>query len=444
MRNLLVLLGLAILAGGCIKVTPTYTKLPPGIYRATLQLTPNPIFPNPEGRPLPEKVDLEFEEATEGELPFTFEVTYEDDTTFHIDIFNGVERIRVPAENIQFGHTRVNVRDTIRIDFPVYDSYISAYFEENIIEGVWVVNYRENYRIPFTAYHGRDHRFTNLRKPPVADLSGTWEVAISSDEGPEPAIAEFVQEGNHLTGTFRTEKGDYRYLEGTVQADKMYLSVFDGSHAFLFEAKLRPDSTLYGTFRSGRHYLETWTARRNPDFELTDPDSLTTYIAGGEPLTFTFPDTEGNMISLDDERFSGKVKLVQIMGTWCPNCRDETNFLMEYLKNNPNEDLAVIALGFERYREEETALRSLRRYQDNVDLPYPLLWGGYYDNREAARQLPQLDRVLSYPTLLFVDRNNQVRRIHTGFNGPATSKYAEFKTNFERTVRELLAEGDPT
>jgi thiol-disulfide isomerase/thioredoxin len=442
MRHILFLLALALSAGSCIKVTPTYSKIPPGMYRATLQLTPNPIIPNPEGRPLPEKMNLEFEEATEGELPFNMEVTYETDSTFHIDIINGEERIRVPAEHIQFGHTRANVRDTIRIDFPVFDTYISAYFEENVIEGVWVVNYRENYRIPFTAYQGQDHRFTNLRKPPVADLSGTWEVSISGEEGPEPAIAEFEQDGNHLTGTFRTEMGDYRYLEGTVQADKMYLSVFDGSHAFLFEAKLRPDSTLVGTFRSGRHYYETWTARRNPDFQLADPDSLTTFIAGGEPLSFTFPDTDGNMVSLDDPQFSGKVKLVQIMGSWCPNCRDEANFLIDYVNNNPDKDVVVLALGFERYREEETALRSLRRYREKMNLPYPLLWGGYYDKREAAQQLPQLDRVLSYPTLLFVDRNNQVRRIYTGFNGPATSKYAEFKERFERTVDELLAEGE--
>lgn len=441
MRHILFLLALALTAGSCIKVTPTYSKIPPGMYRATLQLVPNPIIPNPEGRPLPEKMNLEFEEATDGELPFNMEVTYENDSTFHIDIINGEERIRVPAEHIQFGHTRENIRDTIRIDFPVFDTYISAYFEENIIEGVWVVNYRENYRIPFTAYHGKDHRFTNLRKPPVADLSGTWEVTIG-DEEPAPAIAEFVQNGNELTGTFRTEEGDYRYLEGTVQADKMYLSVFDGSHAFLFEAKLLPDSTLTGTFRSGRHYYEPWTARRNPGFKLADPDSLTSFIAGGEPLSFTFPNTDGDMVSLDDPEFSGKVKLVQIMGTWCPNCRDEANFLIDYVNNNPNEDLVVIALGFERYREEETALRSLRRYREKMKLPYLLLWGGYYDKQEAAQQLPQLDRVLSYPTLLFVDRNNQVRRIHTGFNGPATSNHKEFLASFERTIEELLAEGD--
>ena len=35
-----------------------------------------------------------------------------------------------------------------------------------------------------------------------------------------------------------TETGDYRYLDGVVSGSKMYLSAFDGAHAFLFNKKM--------------------------------------------------------------------------------------------------------------------------------------------------------------------------------------------------------------
>ncbi len=430
-----------LLLSGCFSFENTYTKIPPGPYRAVLKLDVNPVSLNPKGEPLPDKLNLEFEEVTAGELPFNFEVTYTDDTTFHIDIINGTERIRVPAEHITFGRSPGLARDTFRIDFPVYDSYITGYYEENILEGFWVVNYRDQYRIPFVARHGQDYRFTQLRKAPVMDVSGEWEVTFGDeDEEPYKALAEFEQQGNDLRGTFRTETGDYRFLEGTVQADKLYLSVFDGSHAYLFEAKIRPDGTLTGSYRSGQHYRTVWEARRNPDFKLADPDSLTALKPGIGQLRFAFPTADGDTISLDDERFAGKVKLIQIMGTWCPNCRDESVFLQEYLAANPSEDLAVIALAFERYRDTARAREALRRYQREMNIDYPVLLAGYYDKADASAALPALSRIISYPTLLFVDRDNRVRLIHTGFNGPATSRYPAFKEHFEQTVSQLLAE----
>ena len=434
---------LALLAVGitaCTFVQPRYAAVPPGPYRGILELEYNPIVPNPKGAPIPEKVDLEFDEVTEGVLPFNFDVVYETDTTLRIEIHNGEETITVPSKDIIWGRDQQAGRDTIRINFPVYDSYISAYHEENVMEGVWIKNYSDA-RIPFKAYFGKDHRFTTLRKEPVADVSGSWAVTFGKPgEEPYPGIAEFRQNGNYLTGTFRTETGDYRYLEGTVQADRLYLSVFDGSHAFLFEARILDDgAALEGTFRSGRAYLTGWTARRDADAELADPDAMTQLVAD-EPLAFAFPTVRGDTVTLNDKEFFGKPKLISIFGTWCPNCRDEADFLKDYLANNDTGDLQVIGLAFERYGPDDDRSRAaLRRYADNLDIDWPLLLAGSSDKEEAGRALPMLNRVISYPTMLFVDRDNRVRRIHTGFNGPATSKYAEFKTSFDRSIQELLA-----
>ena len=442
MPRLFLLLSAFALAGlvtACVFVQDRYPTLPPGPYRAVLELEYQPVVPNPKGQPLAEKTNLEFDDVTQGVLPFNLEVIYENDTTFRIDMINGDEVITVPARNIQAGWDQRAGRDTLRIDFPVYDTHISAYYEENIIEGVWVVHYRDNYRIPFKAYFGKRHRFTTLQKTPVADISGKWAVMFGKDkEEPYPGIAEFTQNGNDLRGTFRTETGDYRFLHGTVQGDKAYLSVFDGSHAFLFEALIKDDGTLSGTFRSGRHYITNWTGKRDDNFTLKSPDALTA-MKEEVPLSFRFPTADGDTISLNDAAYNGKPKLIKIMGTWCPNCREEADFLKEYLAENDVKDLEVIALAFERYgADDERSREALRKYKSEMNVPWPVLLAGPNDKGAAGDALPMLNKIISYPTLLFVDRNNMVRRIHTGFNGKATSKWEDFKKGFDVSVKELI------
>lgn len=438
MRILLAFIYLLILSN-CTFVQERYPSLPPGPYRAVLKLEDNFSSPNPKGKPLPEKMNLEFEEVTDGELPFTFQVTYENDSLFHIDITNGDEQMRIPSQDIYYGRDLVQGRDTLRIDFPIYDSYIAAYHEVGVIEGVWVVNYRDQYRIPFVAEFGKDHRFTQLRKTPAADLSGKWAMIFTDDNNEYPGLAEFTQEGNLLKGTIRTEVGDYRYLEGTVQDKKLYLSVFDGSHAFLFEGLIKDDGSLQGSFRSGRHYIATFTANRDDKFQLADPNSLTR-LQSDEPFNFRFPDAEGKVFSLGDPAFKGKVKIIQIMGTWCPNCYDETSFLKDFRQENPTEDLAFISLAFERYGpDDERSKAAIRGYEERMQLGWPILLAGSSDKKAASQALPMLSEILSFPTLLLVNQNNQIVDIHTGFNGPATSVYAQFKSDFTEKVNSLLA-----
>ncbi|MBK7407596.1 MAG: TlpA family protein disulfide reductase [Saprospirales bacterium] len=424
-----------LLQTSCLVVEHPHAAIAPGRWRGVLKLTQGPLAPPDES----EFANIQFEEVTEGELPFLFDVVYDDDTHFHLEILNGEERLRV--DHIQFGRDPSTAKDTILIDFPVYDSYIKALHENDVIEGEWVINFRDNYRIPFIAHFGRGYRFTELKKAPVMDLTGKWEVAFEVDtEEPYPAIGEFKQDGNALTGTFLTETGDYRYLEGTVQADKFYLSCFDGAHAFLFEGKILADSTLVGSFRSGTQYQTVWEGKRNPDFQLRDADSITMARDGAQVVNLQLEDPFGKVVSINDPEFAGKVKVIQIMGTWCPNCRDETAFLREYVSTHPNEDFAVIGVAFERYQEKEKAMNALRRYVENLQLPYPILLAGLKDQATAESVFPMLPRINAYPTMLFLDRQNRIRRIHTGFSGPATSEYAAFQADFDQYLQTLLAE----
>lgn len=430
-----------VLYESCITADQTFSALPPGRWRAVLKLESQYVSPNPKGRPLPDKVNVKFEDVVPGELPFNFDVVYENDTTFRIEIINGEERLVVPAEDIAFGRSKSRARDTIRIDFPLYGSYIRANYAGNVIEGEWVVTTRQNYSIPFVAHHGKNYRFSTVKKEPIADLSGKWEATFGLDEDkPYPAIGEFKQTGNLLLGTFLTETGDYRFLEGLVLENKFWLSCFDGSHAFLFEGKIQDDGTLSGAFYSGKHYRTTWEAKRNDDARLTPADSLTFLKPGFDRFTFSFKNPEGKLISPDDPSYNGKVKIIQIMGTWCPNCRDETMFLVDYLNNKKTPELAVIALAFEKYSDESKAMDALRKYKARLNIPYEIALAGYADKEEASKALPMLNQVLAYPTMIILDKKNRVRRIHTGFSGPATSEFEDFKSEFEAFISTLCQE----
>ncbi len=427
---LLIALTLSLFTG-CVEADHEFSKLAPGVWRATLTLE-DKVSINAGDDDMPVLQD-------NIELPFTFEVKYATRDSFYIELINGEERIIV--DDIFYGRDMAVAKDTVLIKFPVFDTYIKAIYVENVLQGEWVVNYREKYRIPFVAYHGQSHRFKNDGTAPDQDISGRWRTLFDKDTEDEyPAIGVFEQDGNQLSGTFLTETGDYRYLDGQVRKNKFSLSCFDGSHAFLFHGKVMDDGELLGTFFSGSHYKGLFESVRDDDYELSSPFDLTSPVNIQEPLSFSFPNGNGDMVSLADPQYDGKVKIVKIMGTWCPNCKDQTNYLIDYLKEGQPDDVEVIALSFERYRDKDKGLAAIRTFQSRFEVPYPVLYGGYYDKAEASKKIPQISKILSYPTLLFVDKNNLIRRVHTGFAGPATEEYKIFNREFKKIVKELREE----
>lgn len=414
-----------------------FNVIAPGPWRSVLLLNGKKANPMRSKREFIKKGDeLTYEEVTAGELPFIFNVVYTSPDSFYLEVINGDEVLIV--DDISYGHDRVKGEDTIRIEFPIYNSYIKAVFEDKVIEGNWFDRNRENYSIPFVAKQGQSHRFTTLRKEPVMDVSGRWEVEFGTEtDEPYSAIGEFKQDGNKLSGTFLTETGDYRYLAGTIQKDKIYLSTFDGSHAFLFEAKIMEDKSLMGIFQSGKHYKTNWKATKNDDAKLGSAYELTYLKKGYNTFDFAFKDVDGNMVSSKDERFKGKAKIIQIFGTWCPNCRDETNFLVPFYNKEKPKNVEIIGLAFEKSRDFKTASNTVKTYIDKMNVPYPMLIAGYAKKSEASEALPMLNAVISYPTIIFIDKNDKVVKIHTGFNGPATSQYDEFVKEFEEIIETL-------
>ncbi|MEM9363679.1 MAG: TlpA disulfide reductase family protein [Bacteroidota bacterium] len=364
------------------------------------------------------------------ELPFTFTLSKLEGDQFQMKMYNADEEVLVDEITLS--------QDSIRIQMPVFEGYISGTYTENEIKGSFVKESLDRV-VPFVAYHGKRDRF-EIDEEPIENISGIWETYFDPGTDCEYAAKGlFVQEGNKIEGTFRTTTGDYRYLEGVVNGDSLKLSTFDGAHAFLFTAKITKDS-LEGVFYSGNHSQEKFIAKRNEAFELPDANSLTFLKEGYDSLDFAFPDGEGAMISLKDAQFENKPVVVQIMGSWCPNCLDETKFYVNYLEENPDLDIQFLGLAFEYAKTEESAWKSINRLKDRISVPYPILLAQYgtSNKRLANEKLPMLNHVLSYPTTIFIDREGAVKKIHTGFNGPATGKkYKEYIQEFEKTIKEL-------
>lgn len=381
----------------------------------------------------PWRLDLDLK----GELlPVVFDLDH-DSSGWSMVVHNGEERILIRDIELH--------NDTLHVRMPLYDSEFRGIVKnDSLIAGAWH-NYLKgpDYQIPFVAHAGLRPRFDGDTSAAIS-VNGIWETHFSSGTNDAyDALGIFTQHGAHVSGTFGTETGDYRFLDGIATGDSMKLSCFDGSHAFLFTAALRHDS-LVGRYWSGIHWQEPWVAVRNPDYRLRDPDSLTFLREGYTMADFSFPSIDGPMVSVKDSAHAGKVLMVQIMGSWCPNCVDETRLLDEMYAEYRDRGLGVIAVAFEKYDDPKKAVSQLKRFRDNLEVKYDIVYAGHANKEEASAKLPFLDHVMSYPTCIFIDRKGLVRRIRTGFYGPGTGDhYTNYRRNLRSFLEQLLAEPGP-
>ena len=362
------------------------------------------------------------------QLPMQFEVKEKS-----LDVLNARERISV--DEISYAG------DSVFIRMPVFDSEIRCIMKGDSLTGNFLNHARTSQNIiPFHAAYGKYEPLVNSFE--LKNFEGRWEVSFAGDDPPlNKAVGEFSQQRNHLTGTFLTPTGDYRYLEGYADGDRMYLSCFDGSHLFYFDAQMNADEIIEGNYYSGKHWHDTWKAFRNEQAALINPDSMTFLKKGYDKIAFTFPDADSNMVSLDDKKFQGKVIIVQIMGTWCPNCMDETEYLAPFYKKYKAKGVEIIGLDYERIPTLQTAKKNLARLKTRYDIDYTLLFAGTTDKEKREKTLPMLTAILSFPTTIFIDKKGRVRSIHTGFSGPATGIYFEkWKNDFNGLVEKLLSE----
>lgn len=377
---------------------------------------------------------LQLNDSTE--LPFNFEVKY-DMGIYTVDFINAEERISTNEIAIQ--------KDSVFIKMPVFDSEFRCVKKGDSLKGVWV-NYARQTKniIPFEAKYGKYYLFYNQSNYlKNIDITGRWETTFSPyTKDVSRALGIFKMKDVYLTGTFLTETGDYRFLQGEqCGLYKIALSCFDGSHAFLFTGEVKGDSIINGHFYSGAHHHETWVAKRNDNFQLRNPDSLTYLKPGFSKIDFNFKNLEGKNVSLQDEKFKNKVVIIQIMGSWCPNCMDETKFLAPFYDKYNSKGLEVVALAFERTDDFNKAVNNIQRSKTRFNAKYEFLITMKTGKDQASEALPMLNEVMAFPTTIYIDKKGVVRKIYTGFNGPATGDaHTKFVEDTTRFVEKLLAE----
>jgi peroxiredoxin len=336
--------------------------------------------------------------------------------------------------------------DSIFIKMPFFDSEFKAAFLPNgEIGGTWVRHLADNdVSIPFTAAYNVKERFKQHEKA-KSNITGRWSTHFAAHGRDSSfAVGEFKQKGNTVYGTFLTSTGDYRFLEGIVDGDTLKLSTFDGSHAYYFTAFINGGVLENGVFYAGiGDGKEGWTALRDDKAALPDEKTLATVKQGNERLDFSFPDLSGNKVSIHDKRFENKVVVITLMGSWCPNCMDETGFLSKWYKQNKSRGVEVIGLSYERTTDFEKSKKALEGFLKRFDVAYPVLITGVTpsDPQKSEKSLPQLTGIKGFPTTIFIDKKGNVREVHTGFNGPGTGEhYEEFKKEYNQLVDNLLAE----
>lgn len=409
----LLLLATALALAACSK--PANHELQPGSYRATLEL--------PGKKSVPFGLDVAQEE--------TGKVLY---------VINGDERIRL--DEVQATPGQLQAR------FPGYETILTAKATGDELTGDVALVHADGkvLALPFTAQLGETWRFYPDALPDNADFAGRWDVTFTDGGGRRtPGVAKFDQSFERVTGTVQMPADDQRYLAGEAHDEELRLSRFDGGAVVLYEAKLNAKGELVGETWSDRGGSQRFVATRNPDAAIAAA-ALASHLRNPEaPFTFAFEDLDGKTVSTSDPRFKDKVLLVTLAGSWCPNSHDEARLLVQLDRQYRSRGLEIVSLMFEQHADFRRAVAAVQRFRAAYGIGYPTLIAGLADKTKASAVLPSLDAVLAYPTAIFIDHAGRVRKIHTGFAGPATGVQHDLLVQeFTSTIESLLAEGRET
>ena len=346
-----------------------------------------------------------------------------------ITIINAEERIEVSQYRLS--------EDSASFALPVFGTTVDFYFTtQDSLRGFFRNQYRKGeYKVAFVGYKSK--KITPSQKEP--NIQSTYDVTMDKNEEAYKAIGILNSSHGRVTGTFLTETGDYRFLEGKkTSEDEFYLSCFDGSHLFYFSAAMEGDS-ITGKFYSGNHWNTTWNGVKDKSVSLVDPDSLTYLNRGETSVQFMGVDMNEDTTEFNSMDFN-QVSIIQILGTWCPNCMDETRYYSELAAKYGNQ-LNIIGLAFERPSDLSTQLENITLYQKELNVYYPVYLSGSASKSEASAMFSELNGISSFPTTLFIDKKGMVRKIHTGFYGPSTGDYyTDYVKETELFLDELIKE----
>lgn len=365
--------------------------------------------------------------------PFLFEVKKTSTDTATFTLINGDERVELSDATFH--------GDTLIVPIIAYDAVLKGFLNGNRIEGNFIKNYIENDPgVPFTAVYGVTERFATAAVTTNISIDGKWDVLFVNEGDTTRNVGIFKTNGNIITGSILTNSGDLRFLEGVYTNKGVQLSAFGGLSPYYLEFNFTADTLFEGTFYTARG-TTILIGSKNDEATLADAYSLAGLKPGYESLSFSLPDLNGNTISVSNEQYIGKVVIVSILGSWCPNCLDEMAYLSPWYEENKDRGVEILGIAFERKDDEAYAKKAIGQLKERYKTTYPILFGGAVGKESVASALPEVENFSSYPTTIFIDKQGKVRTIHTGFNGPATGLfYDEFIEEFNALVDSLLAE----
>jgi thiol-disulfide isomerase/thioredoxin len=374
------------------------------------------------------------------EIPFRFEIAG-DGADVQGFFFEGDRKVESTSGSFADGMLKLE-----------YD-HLNTTLEATLTDGQLVGSYK-NKRPNSRPQDIRMRRFTpvSLEGEEAPPLAGTWEMRRNADEISAPRDTRtwhvfLRQSGAEVSGSILRVDGDTGTLVGHWSKGKLVLSHFAGERPNLFEATLNPDGTLAVTLNGNAHYLvvRQSEARAKGIPEPPDPSRYTSVTDPTTPFQFSFPDLTGKIVSNTDPQFRGKVVIVSIGGSWCPNCHDEAPFLTEVYKDYHARGLEIVGLMFENDPDPKVSGPRVQAFMKRYGTPYPMLLAGTMTASPTTKTineaLPQVVNFGAYPTSIFLGRDGRVRSVHAGFASPATGEeHVRLKQELREIIERLLAE----
>jgi thiol-disulfide isomerase/thioredoxin len=355
--------------------------------------------------------------------------------------FNGDEHISSDSGQFESGH--------LVLDFPSYGRRVDVQLAaDGSLSGSYgpaaAGSTLRTY--PFSAR--RAPALRSIARVKAPSIEGLWIVPADSGKTGEKSWRFIVhQAGPAIRAAILRVDGDTGALTGSWQDGKFVLSHFDGARPLLLEVAPAPDKTLSILLRNSNGTNATLTAYRASDAkargvpEAADPEAHTRIRDPNEPFRFSFPDLAGHIVSNTDSRFAGKVLVIDVAGSWCPNCHDEAPFLQSLYRKYRGRGLEIVTLSFEEPEQYANPIR-LRTFVRDFGLEYTVLLAGTLDDLHA--RLPQAVDLDAYPTTFFIGRDGLVKSIHAGFAAAATGSFnTQLRQDFTATIEKLLAQKAP-
>jgi thiol-disulfide isomerase/thioredoxin len=366
------------------------------------------------------------------DIPFRLQIAG-DGSNIQGWLFNGDDEVVASGASFHDG--------TLVLNFDSYAAKLEAKLQDGALVGQYGPMLKKIYPITARRHPAASFLQGNLSVP---SINGLWEVPVKSSKG-ELAWRLIVRQksATDVSAAILRVDGDTGALTGGYKDGKFVLSHFSGGRPSLMILTPASDGTL-AIDMTDLHGTSQMTAAR-PDVARakglpppTDPDHHTAVKDPAEPFRFSFPDLNGKIVSNTDARFQGKVVLVNITGSWCPNCHDEAPFLVELYRKYRNQGLEIVGLSFEE-GDQLTNPSRLRAFMKEYGIDYTVLLAGTPDDRDA--KLTQPVNLNSWPTTFFLGRDGRVRFVHAGFPGPASGDlYRQAVHEFYAQVESLLAE----